>query len=109
VTCTLCQTAPMLRGRKCAFGGNGRFRPDNWMCLTMLRLRDVALWRLRDDLHSSSIAVVLLPDVDDLQGYIVLTYDKDRGAVGSAMLVNSADRPRTLTLKVAEAAVRSLA
>ncbi len=62
-TCSACKSAPKLHGRKCAFRGP-KFSADNWMCETLGRLRDAAIFRNRDDLHSGSIAVVLLPDVE---------------------------------------------
>lgn len=109
MTCTLCKSAAKLRGRKCAFLGNGRFTSDNWNCDTMAALRGSALWSQRDDLHSGSIAVVLLPDAEELRGYIVLSFYKDRGKVGAAVLMCDDEKPITLTRSIAEAAVRRLA
>lgn len=107
--CEACAaTLPGERGRACAFTKVGRFTASNWMCETMNRLREKALFTNRDDLHSGSIAVVLLPDVADLQGYIVLSFYKERGTVGAAVLMNNENTPKALTRSIAEAAVRSL-
>lgn len=107
--CEACRSARSLeRGWKCAFTKAGRFTADNWMCGSMGRLRDAAIFQHRDDLHSGSIAVVLLPDRNDLQGYIVLSFYKERGTVGAAVVMNDDDKPKALTRAVAEAAVRSL-
>lgn len=106
MTCAACKAAPKLRRRKCAFAGNGRFRSDNWMCETLGKLRDAALWNMRDDLHSGSLAVVLLPDRDNLQGYIVLSYYKSRGTVGAAVMMHDDKPPKVLTRSLAEAAAR---
>jgi hypothetical protein len=72
----------------------------------MNRLRDAAIFKNRDDLNSASIAVVLLPERGDLRGYIVLSYYKERGTVGAAIVMHDDNKPKALTRSVAEAAVR---
>lgn len=109
MSCAGCLVSSKLRGRKCAFTKGGRFTSDNWMCATMNRLRDAATFRHRDDLHSGSIAVVLLADRENLQGYIVLSYAKERGSVGAAVVMNDDNPPKALTRSVAEAAARCFA
>jgi hypothetical protein len=73
----------------------------------MLALRDFAVWKDRDDQENGSIGVVPMhPDVG--QGYLVMTWYKDRGATGSAVILND-DRPRkSLTLKTAERLLEAL-
>lgn len=100
----------------CAFNA-GEFNTDNWNCATMNRLREIATGYLfpppsgsffaRDDSDNASIGVLPLGcglDEDDwLQGYLVMTWYKDRGRTGQAWIMNDDDPPMCLTLGMAEA------
>ncbi len=101
--CPACKAAPKLKGRACAFFGR-RFDSEYWMCGTLGLLRDAAIWSHRDDQHNESIAIVPMPEHQDLQGYLVLTFYKDRGRVSGALYV-SGGRTVKLTLRVAETAL----
>jgi hypothetical protein len=95
------QPANFASRRKCAFE-SGEFSTDNWMCATMGALRDRAVFINRDDMQNASIAIVPMPDGGDTFGYVVLTYYKDRGAVGRAVLMNDGDAPKVLAIMDAE-------
>lgn len=81
--CVRCADAANLKGRRCAFTASGRFRKNNWNCETMIALRGAAFFRHRDDFVNGSIGVVEMPDEtgprDDVKGFLVLTWYKDRG------------------------------
>lgn len=106
MTCPACLAAGMrppdsAHPRRCAFEAD-EFSGDNWMCATLNRLRDRALWRNRDDGTNGTIAVIPLPDDEqEPHGYIVLGFYKARGTVGSTVVVSD-DSTQPLTLEIAE-------
>lgn len=107
--CSLCQE----RGKTwngsdpaCAFK-NGVFDTQNWNCATMNALRDIAehiglYWR--DDLSAASFGAVPF-EGDKWVGYIVMTWYKNKGATGMAMLMFDDEQPKPLTLEMAEEAI----
>ncbi len=111
MTCRLCSVSTMRRhpDHSCAFedvgdGLDQEFCPSNWMCATMLLLRDRCLWRHREDLSAGSIGVLPIPDaVDGCRGYLVLAWYKDRGSTGRAYILNEDDDAEPLLLSQAEA------
>jgi len=126
MSCTRCKLPKNFPGdeRRCAFE-SGTFSKDNWRCGTMDALRDLlpndgeCTWSdfaTRCDTSAASIGVLHIPesaDWDDagkpedysLQGYVVMTWYKQRGSVGSATIVYDDEEPRTLTLVEAEAII----
>lgn len=83
----------------CAFTTGGKFRAHNWMCATMLALRDACIWRNRDDFSAGSLGVLTLPDDGVLpQGYLVMTWYKDRGHTPGAVLIGDTGKRYELTL-----------
>lgn len=106
MTCLLC----LSRGKnwngddpKCAFE-NGVFNPDNWNCATMNELREIAekvgLTR-RNDLDSASFGAVPFEE-----GYIVMTWYKNRGTTGNAQVMWDGEPTHPLTEKVALEAIQ---
>jgi len=112
VKCAMCEK----RGKTwedsdpcCAFE-DGRFNRDNWNCATLNALRqisrDIGTYR-RDDNADASIGVIPINEAtEDDMGYIVLTWYKDRGKTGSAIVVDDGEVPRELTLELAAAVVK---
>jgi hypothetical protein len=107
MTCKLCSTDThpqnFAEPRKCAFDDAGQFTPNNWRCATMDKLRDLARewgYTCRDDDYAGSIGVIASYD-----GYIVMTWYKQRGKVGSAVVMADDEPTALLSLKVAEDAV----
>jgi hypothetical protein len=100
--CPLCKQ----RGKRwsgsdpeCAFR-SGVFSGDNWNCATMSCLRDVAeklglCWR--NDDSAGSIGYVPAEE-----GYIVMTWYKNRGQTGNALVVCDDQEHAPLSLEVAE-------
>lgn len=87
----------------CAFGKNGVFKQDNWNCATMNVLREFAEelgFYHRDDMNAGSIGFVPFED-----GYIVMTWYKNRGATDNAWIHFLDDPPRPVTEKDALAAI----
>ena len=83
----------------CAFTGAGKFRPNNWMCATMLALRTACTLRDRDDMSAGSIGVLRMPEDGVLpQGWLVLTWYKDRGTTSGAVIVGDTAKRYELTL-----------
>ena len=106
MTCLSCLSAGMQPAdfgspRRCAFEF-GDFNGDNWQCATLNALRDQSIFRHRDDQENGSICIIPLPVNDIQQGYIVLSFYKDRGSVGRAIVMNDEEEPKVLTLRVAE-------
>lgn len=106
MTCLACLSAGMKpphfgSPRRCAFE-SGIFSTDNWQCATLNALRDLAIFSHRDDMENGSICVIPLPVNDIQQGYIVLSFYKDRGSVGRAIVMNDEEEPKVLTLQVAD-------
>ncbi len=100
--CVRCSDAGNLKGRRCAFTANGRFRADNWSCETMMALRGAAVFRQRDDSSAGSIAVLPLPDNLDIRGWLALSYYKDRGGSPGAVILGDEGERSALTLHRAE-------
>jgi hypothetical protein len=103
------QPAGFGQPRKCGFTdrewSHGLFfTSENWNCETLNALRDIAVTHVNPD--DRSIGIVWLPESDDTDsGWIVLTWYKRRGSVGSAIVMNEDSRPRELTLELAETAI----
>jgi len=96
----------------CAFR-SGIFNKNNWNCATMSLLRNIVenenhplyVGYCRDDGISDTIGIIRIPDPPDetcQTGYIVLTYYKERGTVGNAIVVRDDKDPEPLRLKTAE-------
>jgi len=81
------------------------FSNDNWNCATMNALRDLSekfsdSWRsytCRDDMDSASVGVLHTND-----GYLVMTWYKQRGKTGRAYIVQDDYDVNYLTISVAE-------
>lgn len=90
---------------QCAFE-KGVFDHDNWNCETMNELRERCDYERRDDMSAASFGVIHIPDVEAggkiQQGYIVMTWYKQRGKTGQAHVMCDDDVPTLLTLKTAE-------
>ncbi|MCK9571603.1 hypothetical protein M0R72_21815 [Candidatus Pacearchaeota archaeon] len=104
--CRLCDETPKQwvgDDRKCAFP-NGVFSADNWNCATVAKLRSVANRNaLTKTIEDSHFAVIpMYPD-----GWIVLSWYKERGRMSQAMLVND-DVREPLTLQLAMAAIERI-
>lgn len=99
---------------KCAFDQNGNFTKDNWACATMRKLRELAYEQdLVQKASETSIASIYVPaledldeacSLDDYNGFIVLSWYKNRGNTGSAVFMND-DGVFPLTIKHAERAI----
>lgn len=92
----------------CAFDKHGNFTADNWNCATMNALREAARiigTAYHDDDAAASIGTVPF-ESDDYSGYIVMTWYKNRGRTGNALIMWDDHEPRTLTEADAEAALR---
>ena len=102
---------------RCGFR-NGVFTRNNWNCQTLIKLREIAesiIWDdkphplavgyRRDDFNSASIGIIQIPkaESDEIQmGYIVLTWYKNRGKTGNAIVICDDYDIEPLTLKTAE-------
>lgn len=100
MTCKLCNE----RGKtwsgddpKCAFKDN-LFTTDNWNCATMNELRrisDEIETKMRNDMSCASVGIVPLDNdyLDYMEyenvdsGYIVMTWYKERGRTGNALIM----------------------
>ncbi len=110
--CTRCRAGSTENGlskRRCAFTASGRFRKNNWNCETMIALRSyrTVVWGKRDDLCCGSIGVIELPDdmgpaSDEVRGYLVLTWYKDRGSTPGAIMLADEGKQHSLTLARAQ-------
>ncbi|MFZ4454254.1 hypothetical protein [Salibacterium aidingense] len=98
---------------RCAFPG-GVFTPNNWNCATMGRLRAMAEENGhcdRDDNSCGSIGFVRMnddyapEDYDGLGGYVVMSWYKDRGKTGHAIVMDD-HGTQELTLQHAEIALK---
>jgi hypothetical protein len=80
---------------RCAFE-TGVFSPNNWNCATMNRLRQISRDKIgsyyRDDMAAASIGYVPFED-----GYVVMTWYKDRGRTGNAFIAYDDEPIRELT------------
>lgn len=97
---------------RCAFT-EGDFNTDNWSCETMRVLRAHCrnpplghrAIHFRDDLRACSVGLLQIPESDDetmQQGYLVMSWYKNRGRTGRAMVMWDDKEPSPLTLKTAE-------
>ena len=91
---------------KCAFA-RFRFSFDNWNCATMNKLREIAeqiglKWRA--DLTCGSFGAVPF-EGEEYQGYIVMTWYKERGTVSNAILVCDDEPTMELNLTIALEAI----
>ena len=96
----------------CAFK-NLEFSNDNWNCATINIIRDLidsdfhaGCFGFRDDMDNASIGVIPLPSKCDESGYLVMTWYKERGRVGMAIIVNDDDNPKPLTRKTASQIIK---
>lgn len=111
--CRLCQVIPWPReweSRRCAFP-DGVFQTENWNCATMNVLRDIAEalgTTMRADDAEGSIGYVPLGD-EDITGYLVMTWYKNRGRTHSALVLRLDDPPLPVTEDIALQAVRVFA
>jgi len=106
VTCSACislgkRPAHFATSRRCAFEGEA-FSNDNWNCGTMNALREACVWSTRDDDQNACIGVVPLPGNTTQSGYIVLSWYKERGCTGQAIVMDDDQPPKPLTLAVAQ-------
>lgn len=100
---------------RCAFK-DGVFNTDNWSCQTMNELRKLCEnedfdWRVNYH-NDSNLGVVRIPlvNIDDdydtqnnvQYGFLVLSWYKNRGRTGQAMVMSDNDEPMPLTLTTAE-------
>ena len=88
---------------KCAFP-RGKFVDRNWNCCTMDGLRDNCDYEDRDDGSAACVGVIRIPESHNRhiqQGYIVMTWYKDRGTTGRAYVMYCDYEPKPLTLKTA--------
>lgn len=93
---------------QCAFNvdNTGTFNSDNWNCATMNALREKAAelkTNYRDDQAAGSIGYVPYEDFDGelSNGYIVMTWYKERGKTDMAFLVSTDDEIEQLTEQMA--------
>jgi hypothetical protein len=93
---------------KCAFNSE-EFNSNNWNCATIGILRNIAQERLvagafdwRDDDNNESIGIIPLPEIDEIRGYLVLTWYKERGQTGGAVIVCGEEKPAKLTIDIAQ-------
>jgi hypothetical protein len=85
-----------------------KFDTENWNCATMNALRDLIdreyekglAYHRRDDLCSASIGVLRF-ETENYQGYLILTWYKERGQTGQAIIMCDDER-RELTEDIAE-------
>lgn len=105
MVCKMCQE----RGKTwegsdpaCAFGEN-LFNSHNWNCATMNELRDIA-FKLgltnRNDSDSASFGAVPFGE-----GYIAMTWYKNRGATGNAVVMWDNNPLKELTEEIALEAI----
>jgi hypothetical protein len=108
-TCSRCSDWVDNSTRKCAFrSSDGGFNDDNWRCGTMNELRRLASLGDRCDESAGSIGIIKLPDGLSVQGYLVLTWHKDRGRTGGARIVYEYADDVPLTREIAEEILHAL-
>lgn len=97
---------------KCAFI-NGIFDSDNWQCATINVLRNLihedtqplAKFYTREDMRQGSLGVISIPEYDTeglQQGYLIMSWYKNRGRTGQAWVFWDDDIPEPLALSTAE-------
>lgn len=85
------------------------FNSENWNCATMNALRDLIeekakkgeAWYYRDDNATGSIGVLPF-ETEHYTGNLILTWYKDYGKTGGAIIVWDDEPPRQLTEDIAE-------
>lgn len=125
--CRLCiergRPANFASDPQCGFDENGNFTTDNWMCATLLKLRELAgegvlqysleegqgthygaHWRAGDT--SLSVIETRHPVAPEYVAWIVMSFYKTRGRTGQAWFFYENEPPRPVTIADAE---RSLA
>lgn len=110
MACKLCEA----RGKtwkgddpKCAFDEHGRFCRRNWNCAAMNELRELAEKHgacMRRDRDAGSIGAFPW-EGDERSGYIVMTWYKNRGATGNALVMWDDEPTQELTEAVALEAI----
>ena len=115
MTCKAC----MKRGKtwqgddpRCAFDERGNFTQDNWNCATINKLRELTRlacggFDYRDDDSAGTVYVLQIPEIDEAQGYVIMTGYKNRGAIGNALIVFDGSEAKPLTLEAAEAIINA--
>lgn len=92
----------------CAFE-NKEFGQENWMCASMNFLRDLCRehgYTRRDDMAAASIGVLHIPENDIVNGYLVMTWYKERGRTGTAVVMCDSMSPEILNKEMAEEVIR---
>lgn len=109
MACVLCVERKKDSGPspRCAFI-DGLFQKDNFNCATMNKLRAIAnslgtTWR--DDQTSGSIGYVPFEGMEQ-SGNIVMTWNKDRGTTGNAVILMDSNDPQPLTEENANEAIK---
>lgn len=109
MTCALCAIDPYppysRTPRKCSFKSEA-FDGDNWACGTMIRLRVLAEdhGSTMRNFWDSSLGILPLPEtIDEGEGWLALTWYKNRGCTDTACVIRcSVEGWRPLTLEEAE-------
>lgn len=97
---------------QCAFT-NGVFDSDNWQCATANGLRTLideniqplAKFYTREDMRQGSLGVISIPESEGegvQQGYLVMSWYKNRGRTGQAWVFWTDSTAEQLTLSTAE-------
>lgn len=86
---------------RCAFLEDGTFTSDNWQCVTIGILRDLAEI-LGHDARDDGVSFGFVP-VDG--EFIAMSWYKSRGATGMAVVMYDRNVPKLLTLATADAAI----
>lgn len=95
----------------CGFDAEGKFTTDNWNCETLNEIR----WSLPDDgvayasfksrMDDESVGVAWL---GDKFGWLIMTWYKNRGRVGRAVIMCDDQEPHPLQREEAESYLASL-
>lgn len=107
MTCRLCEERGIpdhfASNPNCAFDETGTFTGDNWQCATMNALRDLVEDGYGERIYGDdeSIAIIRVPYHIGL-GFIVMTWYKDRGQTGNAIVMSTDHPERKLDLRLAE-------
>lgn len=96
---------------ECAFENSNEFSTDNWCCETMRILRQVvmetAIWH-----NDSNIGVLPIPVNNEgqevMQGMLVMSWYKNRGRTGRAMVFWDDNEPLVLNLETANYIIKQL-
>jgi hypothetical protein len=107
---------------RCGFDDQGVFTTDNWMCATLLKLRDLAeegvlpnsleespgtWYGARFEGYDINLCVIETkhPEYTDSTAWIVLSFYKNRGRTGQAWFFYEDEPPRPITIADAERAI----